>query len=217
MSSLSTGNNKNDPVYLSMYQHALEQQINQIKQHKAQQFEADHFSCSVFSPSNIQKYTARSYDSKNSNDALIASEMNQIDDSSSENVFIPELPTCISEVDNSSNTNIISTVDDILLSMNKRHQELKPRQQEYSWNEMLESLKKFHRMNGHCNIPKGYKNKKLARWVKLQRREYKLFFDGKISEMSVERIFHLENLDFVWRPKKKSILRLHNGIPVSSE
>merc|ERR1711933_204813 len=101
---------------------------------------------------------------------------------------------------NSNKTSsVMLTVNDIIIKMNKKRQNLRHYEREYSWKEMLQSLKRYRKIHGNCNVPKGYKNKKLVRWTNLQRRQYKLFFDGKVSDMTVERIFELENLDFDWK------------------
>lgn len=67
-----------------------------------------------------------------------------------------------------------------------------------NWREKLDSLGKFRQERGHCNVPSNYRDKKLATWVKCQRRQYKLYWDGKPSAMSPERIMELEKLGFEW-------------------
>lgn len=67
-----------------------------------------------------------------------------------------------------------------------------------NWREKLDSLITFRREHGHCNVPSNYSNKKLATWVKCQRRQYKLYWDGKPSAMSPERILELEKVGFEW-------------------
>jgi len=68
-----------------------------------------------------------------------------------------------------------------------------------SWYERLAELEEFKNRNGHCNVPSHYgKNSRLAAWVKCQRRQYKLFQEGKPSNMSQGRIDELENLGFSW-------------------
>lgn len=77
-----------------------------------------------------------------------------------------------------------------------------------NWREKLDALLSFRHENGHCNVPSNNKDKKLATWVKCQRRQYKLFWDGKPSSMTSERILQLEQAGFEWEirassPRKK--------------
>jgi hypothetical protein len=67
-----------------------------------------------------------------------------------------------------------------------------------NWREKLDNLEAFRRGHGHCNVPSNFKDKKLATWVKCQRRQYKLYWDGKPSAMSPERILELEKVGFEW-------------------
>jgi Helicase associated domain len=67
-----------------------------------------------------------------------------------------------------------------------------------NWREKLESLAVFRREHGNCNVPSSYSDKKLATWIKCQRRQYKLYWDGKPSAMSPERILELEKVGFEW-------------------
>lgn len=67
-----------------------------------------------------------------------------------------------------------------------------------NWREKLDSLMTFRQEHGHCNVPSNYRNKKLATWIKCQRRQYKLYWDGKPSAMSPERILELEKVGFEW-------------------
>jgi len=67
-----------------------------------------------------------------------------------------------------------------------------------NWREKLDSLVAFRQEHGHCNVPSNYRNKKLATWVKCQRRQYKLYWDGKPSAMTPDRILELEKVGFEW-------------------
>ena len=67
-----------------------------------------------------------------------------------------------------------------------------------NWREKLDALETFRKEQGHCNVPSNYRDKKLATWVKCQRRQYKLYWDGKPSAMSPERILELEKIGFEW-------------------
>ncbi|KAL3930183.1 MAG: hypothetical protein SGBAC_011871 [Bacillariaceae sp.] len=67
------------------------------------------------------------------------------------------------------------------------------------WEERLNELKHYRRVNGHCNVPSTYpKNKQLSTWVKCQRRQFRLTGKGKNSNLTAERIAALDDLGFVW-------------------
>lgn len=67
-----------------------------------------------------------------------------------------------------------------------------------TWQERYEQLRQFNIAHGHSNVPSLYFNRKLATWVKCQRRQYKLAGAGRHSNMFPGRIELLEKLDFVW-------------------
>lgn len=92
-----------------------------------------------------------------------------------------------------------------------------------NWKEKLNALEIYRKEFGNCNVPSNYKDKKvsynpnqsierfnrlnthlfssltkLATWVKCQRRQYKLYWDGKPSAMTTERIGELEKVGFEW-------------------
>lgn len=67
-----------------------------------------------------------------------------------------------------------------------------------NWREKLMALDNFRREHGHCNVPSNYTDKKLATWVKCQRRQYKLHVDQKPSAMTEQRISELEKRGFEW-------------------
>jgi len=70
-----------------------------------------------------------------------------------------------------------------------------------AWNERWGQLRDFQRENGHCQVPKKYpKNQKLAVWVKVQRRQFKLWTKGLPSNITKERIEMLGQLNFVFNP-----------------
>jgi hypothetical protein len=70
---------------------------------------------------------------------------------------------------------------------------------EVGWEERFNELVKFKAEMGHCNVPSLNKeNQKLATWVKCARRQYKLLFAGKKSNMTPERATRLANIGFVW-------------------
>lgn len=68
-----------------------------------------------------------------------------------------------------------------------------------NWYARYEELKQFKMDLGHSNVPSNYEvNRKLATWVKCQRRQYKLSHMGEHSNITPDRIELLEKLDFVW-------------------
>jgi Helicase associated domain. len=70
---------------------------------------------------------------------------------------------------------------------------------EVVWRERYEQLLRYKEKHGHCRVPSYCKeNPQLATWVKCQRRQYKLFWEGKRSSMSAERTQLLEDIGFVW-------------------
>jgi len=77
------------------------------------------------------------------------------------------------------------------------------------WQERLRELLKFEEEYGNCDVPAIYApNPQLGSWVKCQRRQYKLYLEGKSSNMTKERKEELEKHDFQWRIRK--------SIPTSS-
>jgi len=72
--------------------------------------------------------------------------------------------------------------------------------QEEKWKERFDDLLKFRESSGgHCLVPHTYpENPTLARWVKRQRYQYKLFQQKEPSSMTQERIDLLANVGFVW-------------------
>lgn len=72
-----------------------------------------------------------------------------------------------------------------------------------AWQEKFSELVEYARKNGDSNVPTSFSaNKSLAIWVKCQRRQYKLFRQGKKSNMTQERIAMMESLNFCWNPRK---------------
>jgi hypothetical protein len=63
----------------------------------------------------------------------------------------------------------------------------------------LSELAEYRKLHGHCNVPRKYiENTKLANWVMTQRKQYKVYQEGKTSAMTPFRIQELENMGFVW-------------------
>jgi hypothetical protein len=67
-----------------------------------------------------------------------------------------------------------------------------------TWQERLHVLYQFLVKHKHCNVPSNYHDKRLATWVKCQRRQFKLYKEGKPSSMTRERVQELEDLGFEW-------------------
>jgi hypothetical protein len=68
-----------------------------------------------------------------------------------------------------------------------------------AWGERLNELKEFRNNVGHSNVPSNFtSNPQLATWVKCQRRQYKLYMEGKPSNMTQARIQELEDIGFEW-------------------
>ncbi|KAL3938581.1 MAG: hypothetical protein SGBAC_006541 [Bacillariaceae sp.] len=75
-----------------------------------------------------------------------------------------------------------------------------------AWEERLSDLRKYKTEHGNCEVPTHYQaNKKLATWVKCQRRQYKLYVAGMTSTMNAQRVDILNRLGFSWdmRSSKK--------------
>lgn len=67
------------------------------------------------------------------------------------------------------------------------------------WQQNYESLKEFHKQNGHCNVPRATEQwKSLGHWVQNQRRKW------KTGKLQAHRVKLLQALNFEWD------LRYHN-------
>ena len=68
-----------------------------------------------------------------------------------------------------------------------------------AWVERFNELRTFREKVGHCNVPSHYAEcPPLATWVKCQRRQYKLFWQGKTSNINLHRIKQLDDIGFEW-------------------
>eukprot|EP00562_Extubocellulus_spinifer_P004922 CAMPEP_0178513734 /NCGR_PEP_ID=MMETSP0696-20121128/23638_1 /TAXON_ID=265572 /ORGANISM="Extubocellulus spinifer, Strain CCMP396" /LENGTH=326 /DNA_ID=CAMNT_0020143763 /DNA_START=115 /DNA_END=1095 /DNA_ORIENTATION=- len=68
-----------------------------------------------------------------------------------------------------------------------------------AWTEKTHDLRQYRAKYGDCLVPSAFKpNPQLATWVKCQRRQYKLYWEGKPSAMTPQRIAELEEMGFVW-------------------
>ncbi|GKY99967.1 hypothetical protein MPSEU_000950300 [Mayamaea pseudoterrestris] len=67
------------------------------------------------------------------------------------------------------------------------------------WLMVYARLKDYKKKHGDCIVPRGYApDPRLASWVAEQRKQYKLYQDGKPSSITTERINILQALDFAW-------------------
>ena len=69
-----------------------------------------------------------------------------------------------------------------------------------SWDENLKGLWKFREENGHCRIPVNHDV--LGSFVKLARRDYKNWIQGKPSSMTPEREAALKEVGFIFEGGK---------------
>jgi len=75
---------------------------------------------------------------------------------------------------------------------------------ESTWEERMNELRAYKDTYGHCNVPSSYpENMRLATWVRFQRRQYKLFWEGKAANITIERIDQLQALGFEWSLRQK--------------
>jgi len=74
------------------------------------------------------------------------------------------------------------------------------------WATRFRELVQFHAKYGHCNVPLqcGNEYPKLGVWVKCQRRQYKLWIQGKNTNITQQRIDALNALGFSWKGKTGS-------------
>lgn len=74
-----------------------------------------------------------------------------------------------------------------------------PQTSDAFWWARFAELKKFREENGHCIVPNRYPpHPPLGNWVSTQRRQYKLWKNGKVSSMNEERAKALEGIGFSW-------------------
>jgi hypothetical protein len=67
------------------------------------------------------------------------------------------------------------------------------------WNERYQDLVAFRNAKGHCLVPLKYPElPSLAHWIRRQRYQHRLKYDGKHSSMTDEREATLEALGFIW-------------------
>ena len=90
-----------------------------------------------------------------------------------------------------SSIDTIDTTDDGTQRLTPSHED--------KWNTRLKELVQYREEHGDCLVPHSFKsNPQLARWVKRQRRQYKLAIEGRASTMSQGRLATLNEIGFVW-------------------
>jgi hypothetical protein len=68
-----------------------------------------------------------------------------------------------------------------------------------AWVQRFKELCTFRERAGHCNVPSNFADSpSLATWVKCQRRQYKLFWQYKTSNINLHRIEQLHEIGFEW-------------------
>lgn len=71
------------------------------------------------------------------------------------------------------------------------------------WFDRLDEVREYKKLHKDCNVPSVYPpNPKMAIWVKCQRRQYKLLKSRKPSNMTLERVALLNQIDFIWEVRK---------------
>jgi len=69
------------------------------------------------------------------------------------------------------------------------------------WMTRYQGLVEYHRQQGHCHVPSNdAQNPELARWCDTQRKQWKLFQQGKPSSLSPDRVQLLQQIGFDWEP-----------------
>jgi hypothetical protein len=75
-----------------------------------------------------------------------------------------------------------------------------------TWEERVAELCQYKKRIGHCNVPSSYKvDIRLATWVKCQRRQYKLFWQGKTCNTTLDRMNQLQEMGFEWTVRNKNV------------
>ena len=73
------------------------------------------------------------------------------------------------------------------------------------WMLMLQELIEYKKQTGNTIVPRGYApNPRLSSWVAEQRKQFKLYQDGKPSNITAQRIEHLDAIGFVWNAQKNA-------------
>ena len=78
--------------------------------------------------------------------------------------------------------------------------QFRPRGSYYSWEEQMAELKNYKEVNGDCKVPVNHE--RLGSFVKLVRRDYKKYVQGKKCGMSAAKEAELQELGFVFEGGK---------------
>lgn len=78
--------------------------------------------------------------------------------------------------------------------------QFRPRGSYTNWDDQMKGLKKFREEHGHCRIPVNHPE--LGSFVKLARRDYKNWINGKPSSMTPEREAQLKEQGFIFEGGK---------------
>ena len=78
--------------------------------------------------------------------------------------------------------------------------QFRPRGSYVSWDDNIKLVEQFRKHNGHCRIPVAHPQ--LGSFVKLVRRDYKNFCQGKKTSMTSEREAQLRAYDFIFEGGK---------------
>ena len=74
-----------------------------------------------------------------------------------------------------------------------------------TWEERLQQLAEYKKEFGNTNVPQRYeKNKRLGRWVMLQKRQCRLLEEGKRSSMTKNHLLSLRELGFDWKRERET-------------
>lgn len=74
------------------------------------------------------------------------------------------------------------------------------------WETRRQELVEYKKRFGNCDVPCRYEaNKKLGTWVKRQRRQYRLYKEGKFSRLSKGRFATLTEMGFQWECRNSTL------------
>jgi hypothetical protein len=73
------------------------------------------------------------------------------------------------------------------------------------WHKRYAELKMFIKEHGHTLVPNNYTNRKLASWVKSQRRQMRLLKKGSPNTLNDERVTLLNAVQFAWKGSASDI------------
>lgn len=108
--------------------------------------------------------------------------------------------------------NVSSSIIDEEFPVQEKKRVLRP-DQAGKWHDHYLEIEQFKMQHNHCLVPHSYpENPELARWVKRQRYQYKLFQQGKPTSMSTDRIEMLESIGFVWDSHKATWDKMYHEL-----